>query len=59
MNAKGDAHCVKLHYLTDQGIKNMTAQQAAELEKADLDHATRDLFAFIQQRNFPSWTAHI
>ena len=36
---------MKLHYLTDQGIKCLTAPQAAELEKQDLDHATRDLFA--------------
>ena len=59
MNAKGDAHWVKLHYLTDQGIKCLTAPQAAELEKQDLDHATRDLFHAIQQGDFPSWTAHV
>ena len=58
-NAKGQAFWVKLHYLTDQGIQTLTAQQAAEVEKSDLDSATRDLFAAIQRGQFPSWTAHV
>ena len=60
VNAKGQGHWVKLHYKTDQGIKNLTAPQAAEVEKAGaFDSTTQDLFQSIQQGHFPSWTAHV
>jgi catalase len=56
--ANGDSYWIKLHYKSDQGITNLTAKQAADIEKEDLDHATRDLFYAIQAGNHPSWTAH-
>ena len=50
---------MKLHYKTDQGVKNLTQQEAAEVERAgEFDSTTRDLFDSIAQKRFPSWTAY-
>ncbi|WP_029903489.1 catalase [Prevotella sp. 10(H)] len=58
-NAKGEHFWVKWHFKTDQGIKNLTDQQAVELAGTDADYATRDLFDNIAKGNFPSWTAYV
>jgi catalase len=34
---------VQYHFKTDQGIKNLTRQEAEKLSGSDPDHATRDL----------------
>jgi catalase len=58
-NDKGE-HCwFKWHFLTDQGIKNMTAKEASEMAGRDPDHATRDLFEAIERGDHPSWTAYV
>lgn len=44
---------------TDQGIKNLTGPQAAELSKTDPDYATRDLYNAILDGSLPSWTFYI
>ena len=55
INAAGEIHYIKLHFKTEQGIKNFTADEAAELAKSDPDYATRDLFDQIEKGNHPSW----
>ncbi|KAG9319829.1 hypothetical protein KVV02_002832 [Mortierella alpina] len=59
VNAQGEAHLVKWHFKTDQGIKNWNADQAAEMDKANPDSATEDLFNAIDKGDFPSWTVHL
>ena len=44
---------------TDQGIKNLMADRAADLGGSDPDYAQRDLFNAIASGNFPSWTLYI
>lgn len=44
---------------TDQGIKNLMADQADRLASEDPDYAIRDLYNAIANKNFPSWTMHI
>ena len=44
---------------TDQGIKNLMADQADALAGADPDYATRDLYNSIASGKFPSWTMYI
>jgi len=58
-NAKGEISFVKYHFKTDQGIKNLTAQEAELVKGTDPDHATRDLFSSIARGEFPSWTLQI
>src|SRR4051794_22143806 len=56
VNAAGDKFWVKYHFITDQGVKNLTQAQADELVKLDTDHHTRDLFEAIDRGEYPSWT---
>lgn len=55
-NAKGDYVWVQYHFKTDQGIKNLTRQEAERLSGCDPDHATRDLYEAIERGDHPSWT---
>ncbi len=58
-NEKGEYYWIKLHFKTDQKIKNLTREEAASLESFDPDHATRDLFNHIEEKEFPSWTVYV
>ena len=55
INAAGARVWVKYHFKTRQGIRNFTAEQAAAMAGIDPDHATRDLYAAIEDGDFPSW----
>lgn len=59
VSEKGEVSYAKWHFKTDQGIKNLTAEQAGKLVGADPDYATRDLFAAIAAGTFPSWSVYI
>jgi catalase len=50
---------VKWHLKTQQGIKNLSAAEAARLAGADPDHAQRDLFNAIARGDFPRWNVSI
>ncbi|MCX5873884.1 MAG: catalase [Deltaproteobacteria bacterium] len=55
-NDKGEYFWVQYHFKTDQGIKNLTRQEAEHLKGSDPDHATRDLYEAIEREDYPSWT---
>jgi len=55
-NEKNEYFWVKYHFKTDQGIKNLTRQEAEIMRAKDPDHATRDLYAAIERKDYPSWT---
>ncbi|MBU1001421.1 MAG: catalase [Proteobacteria bacterium] len=55
-NDKGEYFWVQYHFKTDQGIRNLTRQEAAAMCAKDPDHATRDLFEAIARGDHPSWT---
>ena len=59
INAAGERFWVKYHFKTRQGIQNLTAEQAVRMAGIDPDHATRDLFAAIQDGDFPAWTVSV
>ncbi|RVE46856.1 hypothetical protein evm_008501 [Chilo suppressalis] len=59
VNAQGVAHWVKFHYKTNQGIKNLPVDKAAELASNDPDYSIRDLYNAIGKGDFPSWTLYI
>jgi catalase len=54
-NAQGDVCWVQVHFKTEQGIRNLTREEAARLAGEDPDHATRDLYEAIARGEFPSW----
>uniref|UniRef100_A0ABI7Z8B7 Catalase n=1 Tax=Felis catus TaxID=9685 RepID=A0ABI7Z8B7_FELCA len=59
VNASGEVVYCKFHYKTDQGIKNLSVEDAARLSQEDPDYGLRDLFNAIATGNYPSWTFYI
>ncbi len=58
-NVKGQYFWTKLHFKTEQGIKNLTAEEAEIMKGKDPDHATRDLHDAIERGDFPSWKVEV
>ncbi|BBN16758.1 catalase [Marchantia polymorpha subsp. ruderalis] len=56
VNSEGKANWVKFHFLSDQGIKNLTHEQGIKISGINPDYATEDLIQNIEKGNFPSWT---
>ncbi|KAA0573653.1 catalase [Azospirillum sp. Sh1] len=59
INAANERFWVKYHFKTRQGIENFTAEQATSMGGIDPDHATRDLYASIEDGDFPAWTVSV
>ena len=55
-NERGEYVWVQYHFKTDQGIKNLTREDAKRISGEDPNHATRDLYEAIEQGDYPSWT---
>ncbi|WP_068428505.1 catalase [Piscicoccus intestinalis] len=58
-NAEGERFWVKFHLRTQQGIKNLTDTEAAELIGSDRESHQRDLFDSIERGEFPKWTMFV
>lgn len=54
-NAQNERIWVKFHWVCQQGIKNLTDQQAAEIVANDRESHQRDLFHAIERGEFPKW----
>lgn len=50
---------VKYHFKTDQGIENLTWDEAEIIIAKDRDHANRDLDTAIKNGSYPSWTLEV
>jgi catalase len=59
VNARGEPVYVKYHFKTDQGILNLSTEEAAIIASTDPDYSIRDLYNNIAQGNFPSWTMYL
>lgn len=55
----GNFKYVKWHFKTDQGIRNLSAEQAGQLASSDPDYSTRDLFNSIERGEYPSWSVYV
>ncbi|MEV4076516.1 catalase [Nonomuraea fuscirosea] len=55
VNAQGEARLVKYHWMPKQGVRSMTAADAAAVQAEDLGHATKDLYEAIERGDFPEW----
>lgn len=58
-NEKGEYFWVQYHFKTDQGIQNLTREEAAILAGKNPDHATRDLDESIERGDYPAWTVNV
>ncbi|CAM5211898.1 Catalase OS=Ureibacillus acetophenoni OX=614649 GN=SAMN05877842_11284 PE=3 SV=1 [Ureibacillus acetophenoni] len=59
INEAGERVYVKFHFRTEQGIKNLTSEEAAKLIGQDRESSQRDLFDAIEKGDFPKWKMYI
>ncbi|MDY0376223.1 MAG: catalase [Desulfobacterium sp.] len=59
INNKNERYWVKFHFKSNQGIKNLTDQEAQELVGMDRESHQRDLYNSIENKKFPGWTLFI
>ncbi len=55
INAQGVRVWVKFHFITQQGIKNLSNDEAAEIIAKDRESHGRDLFNAIATGDYPRW----
>lgn len=58
-NAAGERYWVKFHMLTQQGIKNFSADESVKIAGEDPDYSTRDLLEAVNQGDFPKWKFYV
>jgi catalase len=58
-NAKGERFWVKMHFRTQQGIKNLSDAEAEAIVGKDRESHQRDLFDAIERGDFPKWKMYI
>jgi catalase len=59
INAKNERVWVKFHLRTQQGIKNLTDEEAEKIIGKDRESHQRDLYESIEKGDFPRWTMYI
>ncbi len=59
INAKNERFWVKFHLKTQQGIKNLTDEEAEAIIAKDRESHQRDLFDSIEKGDFPKWNVKI
>lgn len=59
VNEQNQRFWVKFHFKTQQGIKNLTDEEAAIVIANDRESHQRDLFNAIESGNYPKWTMYI
>lgn len=55
VNKEGTGVLVKYHWEPMQGIKNLTQDQAEQIQGKNFNHATQDLYDAIEKGDFPQW----
>ena len=55
INKDGVRHWVKFHWVTQQGIKNLSNEEAEAIIAKDRESHQRDLFDAINRGDFPRW----
>jgi catalase len=59
VNGQGEQSFVKYHFKTNQGIKNLTSQEAAVVAGQSPESHNSDLIEAIERGEFPSWTLSV
>lgn len=59
INANNVRFWVKFHFITQQGIENLTDAEAAKVVADDRESNQRDLFNAIEEGNFPKWKMYV
>ncbi len=59
INKEGKRYWVKFHFKTQQGIKNLTDEEAAAIIAKDRESSQKDLFEAIEKGDYPKWNMKI
>src|SRR5690625_629460 len=59
INDKNERVWVKFHMRTQQGIKTLTDEEAAEIVARDREYSQRDLYEAIEKGDYPKWKMYI
>jgi len=59
INTKNERCWVKFHFKTQQGIKNLTDEEAEAIIGKDRESHQRDLYESIEKKDFPRRTMHV
>jgi len=59
INAYGNMVYTKLRWVPKQGVKNLSVEEAAEIQSKDFNHASRDLYEAIERGEFPEWDLYV
>ncbi|WP_091661019.1 catalase [Alteribacillus iranensis] len=55
VNEEGKAVLVKYHWEPKQGIRNLTQEEADQIQATNVSHATQDLYEAIEREEYPEW----
>ncbi|WEV52384.1 catalase [Bifidobacterium sp. ESL0704] len=55
VTADGTAFWVKYHFMSEQGVVNMSEEAAVKAASSDTDYLLHELFDAIESKNYPSW----
>lgn len=58
-NAANERVWCKFHFHTQQGIKNLTDEEAAEINSKDREYHGKDLYEAIERGDYPKWTMYV
>lgn len=58
-NAQGEYWWVKIHFKTEQGIRNLTSEESTRQAGEEPDKATQDLYNRIDGGDYPSWKVSV
>ena len=58
-NEKNERFWCKFHFHTQQGIKNLTDEEAEKICGMDRESHGRDLFESIERGDYPKWTMYV
>ncbi len=59
INDKNERTWVKFHFRSQQGIKNLTDQEAEKVVGMDRESHQRDLYEAIEKKMFPKWKVYV
>ncbi|TJX13061.1 catalase [Tissierella creatinini] len=59
INEANERVWVKFHFVTQQGIKNLSDEEAAAIIANDRESHQRDLYEAIERGDFPRWTMYV
>lgn len=59
INKENRRYWVKFHLLTQQGIQNLTKEEALKRNTTHYKFARRDLYHYIKRGNYPRWKMYI